>query len=335
MDVILVTGIGGFIGRHIAAELLRAGFSVRGTLRDAGRIGDIEASIRADAGPSSGTITFATADLLAEGGWAEAMQGIAAVVHSASPFPAQVPENDSDLVRPAREGTLRVLSAARQAGVERVVLTSSIAAVCYGSGRSPFTEADWTDPDGPLTTPYYRSKTLAERAAWDYAKAEGLALSVINPGLVLGPLIGRDYGTSVGIVAKAMRGVYPAVPKLALPVVDVRDVARAHVLALQTPAAIGERFIAATETLTFLEIMQILRLHFPSHARKLPRFTVPNALARIVERFDRSLTPIVRELGRDTRVSNEKARRVLGWAPRTSEEAVVATGRSLIAAGLV
>ncbi len=168
--------------------------------------------------------------------------------------------------------------------------------------RAPFTEADWTDPEGPLTTPYYRSKTLAERAAWAFARDAGLALSVINPGLVLGPLIGRDYGTSVGLVAKAMRGVYPAVPNLSLPVVDVRDVASAHVLALQQPAAIGERFIAATDTLSFHEIMTVLRKSCPSHAGKLPRFVLPDLITRLVEKFDRTLTPIVRELSRDTRV---------------------------------
>lgn len=335
MGTVLVTGIGGFIGRHIAAELIRCGFSVRGTLRDLARGPEVEASIRAAAGQLPAEIGFAAADLLDDTGWATAMQGVDAVIHCASPFPARVPDRDEDLVRPAREGTLRVLKAAREAGIRRVVLTSSIAAVCYGSGRSPFTEEDWTDPDGPLTTPYYRSKTLAEKAAWQFAAESGLDLSVINPGLVLGPLIGKTYGTSVGLVAKAMRGVYPAVPKLSLPVADVRDVARAHVLALQTPEAVGERFIVAAESLSFREIMGILRVTAPDHARKLPRLELPNLVTRLVERFDRSLTPIIRELGRDTRVSNDKVRRVLGLTPRPAREAVAASGLSLIAEGLV
>jgi nucleoside-diphosphate-sugar epimerase len=333
--LVAVTGIGGFLGRHVAAQLLKAGYEVRGTLRSMKKADAIEAAIRSADGAAQGKLSFVTADLTADAGWDAAFTGAAYVVHTASPFPSHVPKNEDDLIRPAREGTLRVLRAAKAAGVRRVVLTSSIAAISYGPGRAPFSEKDWTDPDGPLATPYYKSKTLAERAAWDFARENGLELAVVNPGMILGPILGTETGTSVGLVQSLMKGRYPAMPDFRVPVVDVRDAAEAHVLALTVPQAAGERFIIAGKALSIKDIVAVLKRDFPAYGRKLPRFVLPNWLAGLAAYFDPGLKLIAGELGRDARISSEKAKRVLGWKPRPEDEAVRASAESLIAAGLV
>lgn len=333
--LIAVTGIGGFLGRHVAAQLLQAGYEVRGTLRSLKNAKSIEAAIRSAEGVSGGKLSFAVADLLSDEGWHAAFSGVTDVIHTASPFPARVPKDENDLILPAREGTLRVLRAAKDAGVRRVVLTSSIAAISYGPGRAPFTETDWTDVKGALATPYYKSKTLAERAAWTFAAENRLELSVINPGMILGPILGTETGTSVGLVQSLMKGRYPAMPDFSVPVADVRDVAEAHVLAMTIPQAAGERFIIAGEALSIKDIVKVLKRDFPAYGKKLPKFVLPNWLAGFASRFDPGLKLIAGELGRDARISNEKARRLLGWKPRSEEEAIRASAASLIAAGLV
>jgi dihydroflavonol-4-reductase len=333
--LIAVTGIGGFLGRHVAAQLLQAGYEVRGTLRSLKNAKSIEAAIRSAEGVSGGKLSFAVADLLSDEGWDAAFSGVTDVIHTASPFPSSVPKDENDLILPAREGTLRVLRAAKDAGVRRVVLTSSIAAISYGPGRAPFTETDWTDVKGALATPYYKSKTLAERAAWTFAAENRLELSVINPGMILGPILGTETGTSVGLVQSLMKGRYPAMPDFSVPVADVRDVAEAHVLAMTIPQAAGERFIIAGEALSIKDIVKVLKRDFPAYGKKLPTFVLPNWLAGFASRFDPGLKLIAAELGRDARISNEKARRLLGWKPRSEEEAIRASAESLIAAGLV
>lgn len=333
--LIAVTGIGGFLGRHVAAQLLQAGYEVRGTLRSLKNAKSIEAAIRSAEGVSGGKLSFAVADLLSDEGWDAAFSGVTDVIHTASPFPSSVPKDENDLILPAREGTLRVLRAAKDAGVRRVVLTSSIAAISYGPGRAPFTETDWTDVKGALATPYYKSKTLAERAAWTFAAENRLELSVINPGMILGPILGTETGTSVGLVQSLMKGRYPAMPDFSVPVADVRDVAEAHVLAMTIPQAAGERFIIAGEALSIKDIVKVLKRDFPAYGKKLPKFVLPNWLAGFASRFDPGLKLIAGELGRDARISNEKARRLLGWKPRSEEEAIRASAESLIAAGLV
>ncbi len=333
--LIAVTGIGGFLGRHVAAQLLQAGYEVRGTLRSLKNAKSIEAAIRSAEGASGGKLSFVIADLLSDEGWDAAFSGVTDVIHTASPFPSSVPKDENDLILPAREGTLRVLRAAKDAGVRRVVLTSSIAAISYGPGRAPFTETDWTDVEGALATPYYKSKTLAERAAWTFAAENRLELSVINPGMILGPSLGTETGTSVGLVQSLMKGRYPAMPDFSVPVADVRDVAEAHVLAMTIPQAAGERFIIAGEALSIKDIVKVLKRDFPAYGKKLPKFVLPNWLAGFASRFDPGLKLIAGELGRDARISNEKARRLLGWKPRSEEEAIRASAESLIAAGLV
>lgn len=333
--IVVVTGIGGFVGRHVAVELLHRGYSVRGTVRSLKKAADIASAIRSTVDFRDERLAFMAADLLRDDGWNAALEGASYVMHTASPFPPRVPKDENDLIAPARDGALRVLKAAKRGGVRRVVLTSSIAAVSYGKGRAPYTEADWTDVDSPLATAYYKSKTLAERAAWDYSRDNGLELSVINPGMILGPLIGRDVGTSVGVVQNLLKGKYPAMPDLRIPIVDVRDVADAHVRAMTLPAAAGERFLIAGEAMSISQIVKHLRADFPAYAGKLPRLTLPNWLTHIASRFDASLKLIVGELGRDARISNEKARRVLNWTPRNEAEAIRASAQNLIDHGLV
>ncbi|MFT2211923.1 NAD-dependent epimerase/dehydratase family protein [Rhizobium giardinii] len=333
--LVAVTGIGGFLGRHVAAQLLRAGYDVRGTLRSLRKAKSVEAAIRSAEGVVGGRLTFVVADLLSDDGWGAAFSGVTDVIHTASPFPSRVPKSEDELVVPAREGTLRVLRAAKSACVRRVVLTSSIAAIKYGPGRAPFTEVDWTDVNGPLATPYYKSKTLAERSAWTFARESGLELAVINPGMILGPILGKETGTSVGVVQSLMKGRYPLMPDYRVSVVDVRDVADAHVRAMIVPEAAGERFIVGGEALSIKDIARVLRQDFPAYARKLPKLVMPNWLAGLASRFDPGLKLIVGELGRDARVSNEKAKRILGWQPRPEADAVRASADSLIAAGLV
>ena len=233
---VLVTGASGFIAKHCIAELLRNDFSVKGTLRD---------MRRADA---SG-VEFVSADLLNDDGWPQAMQGCTYVLHVASPFPLQEPRNPDDLIRPAREGALRVLKAATQAGIKRVVMTSSVVAITLPWPEAPqghvFTEADWTNPERPDITTYIVSKTLAERAAWDFVKGEPRApeLAAVNPAIVLGPATDTDISSSHEVIKLMAKGAYPAAPKVGFPISDVRDVAATHVLAMTAPAAAGKRFL--------------------------------------------------------------------------------------------
>ena len=332
--IVVVTGIGGFISRHLAAQALQQGYDVRGTVRDPARTGDIEAAIRSAAGPD-GNLSFFRADLLKDAGWDEVMQGADFLLHAASPFPPTVPKDENELIRPAREGALRALTAAHKAGVKRVVLTSSIAATNYGKGHAPFTEADWTDPDGPLASPYYKSKTLAEKAAWAYAAETGLSLSVVNPALVFGPILGKETGTSVGLIRDMLSGSLPALPDYGMAIVDVRDVADLHLRAMTDPAAIGERFIAGADAPKMAEIARILKTHFPAYARKIPGTVMPHWMTRLAALFIPGARLVIPELGRDGRVSHDKATRLLGWTPRPAKDAIIASAQSLIDAGLV
>lgn len=330
---VLVTGIGGFLAGHIARQLLARGYSVRGTVRTLARAEGLTEHL-VPSGGNAAALEFAEVDLLDERGWETAIMGCNYVIHTASPFPAKIPDNEDELIRPAREGTLRVLETAHEAGVRRVVLTSSIAATNYGHGEAPFTEEDWTDPEDPHTTAYYKSKTLAERAAWDYARQTGLELVTINPALILGPVLGERAGTSVSLVRKLLRGDVPLLPRFGVPVVDVRDVADLHICAMLSPAAAGQRFIAGGPFLWLTDIAEELREAFPDRARRIPQRTAPNWLIKSVARFDAHLRLIRDELGTVRSVSFAKAQNMLGWKPRPVAETIRATGQSLIDAGL-
>lgn len=340
MSTVLVTGGSGFIGSHCILQLLAAGHKVRTTVRDLGREAHVRALLKNGGARPEGQIFFYPADLTNDAGWAEAARSCDYVLHVASPFPSTVPRDENELIVPAREGALRVLRASRDAGVKRVVLTSSFAAIGYGHEpqTAPFSETDWTDPDGSDVMPYTKSKTLAERAAWDFIEREGrgLELSVVNPVGVFGPVLGADYATSILFVQRLMDGELPGLPRMCFGVVDVRDVADMHLRAMTHPAAKGERFLAvAGDFLWIVEVAKTLRARMGEAARRVPTRQLPNWLVRLAALRDPAVKQIVPELGEWKNATNEKARRVLGWFPRSSEEAVVATAESLVRLGLL
>jgi len=334
-ETVLVTGGSGFIGSSCILDLLQAGYRVRTTVRSPER----EAAVRELLGAESAeALSFVTADLMADAGWGDAVSGCDFVLHVASPFPLGPPKHEDDLIVPAREGALRVLAAARDAQVRRVVMTSSFAAVGYGvpPRDQPFTEEDWSNPDADGVSAYTKSKTLAERAAWDFIAREGggLELSVVNPVGVFGPVLGPDFSTSIELVKRLLEGSIPGLPRVAYGIVDVRDVADLHRRAMSDPAAAGERFLAvAGEFMSVPQIAAVLRERMGDDAKKVPTRVLPNWVVRLVSRFDSSVKQIVPELGKSKQASNAKAKRVLGWAPRSNEDALVASAESLLRLG--
>jgi nucleoside-diphosphate-sugar epimerase len=340
MGTVLVTGGSGFIGSHCIVQLLAAGHRVRTSVRSRGREGVVRAMLQQGGAEPGERLPFVEADLERDAGWPQAVAGCDYVLHVASPFPPDLPKHEDELIVPAREGALRVLRAARDAGVRRVVLTSSFAAVGYGHPPqpAPFDETSWTDLDGAGVLPYIKSKTLAERAAWDFIAREGgaLELAVVNPVGVFGPVLGPDYSTSILLVQRLMDGAMPGCPQLCFGVVDVRDVADLHLRAMTDPAAAGERFLAvAGDFLWIREIATTLRERLGASARQVPTRQLPNWLVRLAALRDPAIRQILPELGVHKNASSAKARRVLGWAPRSPQDAVVATADSLLRLGLL
>jgi dihydroflavonol-4-reductase len=340
MSIVLVTGGSGFVGVHTILQLLAADHEVRTTVRNADRSQDVLAMLREGGAEATDRLSFFTADLVQDSGWREAVTGCDYVLHVASPLLSSLPRDENELIVPARDGTLRVLRAARDARVKRVVITSSTAAVAYGHEpqSQPFDESSWTDLDGTDVQPYVKSKTLAERAAWDFIAREGngLELAVINPVGIFGPVLGPDFSGSIQIIKALLDGAVPAAPNIYFALVDVRDVADLHLRAMTSPAASGERFIAvAGETMSILDIAKLLRRKLGASAARLPRFEAPNWLVRLAATRVPLLRAAAPQLGRIRRLSGAKARSALGWAPRDNEEIVLATAESLMRLGLV
>jgi dihydroflavonol-4-reductase len=324
--LVTVTGASGFIALHCVRELLERGFRVRGTVRNPS---SVEALRRALAPLEPGErLEFCAAELLSDQGWAEAMRGARYVLHVASPLPKAPPKDEDDLIRPAREGVLRVLAAARAAGVARVVMTSSAAAISSGRARTAthvFDERDWSDLSQPMGA-YEKSKTLAEKAAWDDVREHGAPeLVAINPTFVLGPSLTQSDNTSNEIVGRILRRQIPGCPRLSLPLVDVRDVAKAHVLAMLTPAAAGERFLLVSDTAWMKQIAEVLA----GAGYRVPTRELPNVLVRLVSVFDPTLRLIVHRLGKPALTSAEKAKTRLGWSGRSMREMVLDTARAM------
>lgn len=337
-ELVLVTGGSGFIGANCIVQLLEAGYRVRTTLRSPGRADEVRALVRA-AGPDPTPIEFVDADLLADAGWPAAVAGADFVLHVASPFPPRDPKDPDELIVPARDGALRVLSAARDAGVRRVVLTSSFAAIGYGHrpGR-PYTEADWTDLGGADLGAYVQAKTLAERAAWDFVGREGgaLELAVVNPVAVFGPLLGPDLSSSVGMLLALLNGEAPGVPDGTTMAVDVRDVASLHLLAMVHPDAAGERFLAvAGAPISFHELATLLRDRLGDAATRVPTRVLPDWAVRAAGLLRPDLRAAAQLLGPSRVATGEKAERLLGWQPRDRDEAIVASAQGLVDLGLV
>jgi dihydroflavonol-4-reductase len=336
-QTVLVTGGSGFLGGWCVIELLRRGYSVRTTVRSLSKEAQVRAAVGSEVDPGD-RLSLLAADLTRDEGWADAVRGCDFVLHVASPFPPKQPKDPDELIVPAREGTLRVLRAGLDAGVKRVVVTSSVAAIRLpdGSEPRPLDERDWTDPDSPGLTPYLRSKTIAERAAWDLVRERGEQdrLAVVNPGAILGPVLNDDLSYSLQAVQRLLEGV-PGAPKLGFSVVDVRDVADLEIRAMTTPQAGGERFIATTQFLWMAEIGAVLRERLGERASKVPTRTLPNVLVRGMALFDPGIRSVVGGLGKRTELSSEKARTSLGWTPRPVEDTIAETGDSLIRQGAV
>jgi dihydroflavonol-4-reductase len=332
METVLVTGGSGYLGGWCLVELLRRGYRVRTTVRDISREAEVRARLEpeVDAGDN---LTVVAADLLRDEGWEQAVQGCDYVLHVASPFPPQQPKDPDELIVPAREGTLRVLKAALDAGVGRIVVTSSIAAVGGSTNHSsaPLTEDDWTDPDHPKLTPYTRSKTIAERAAWDFVKKRGEVekLAVVNPGAILGPVLSDDRSYSLELIERLLKGM-PGAPRIGFSIVDVRDVADLHIRAMTTPGAGGERFIAVARFQWLAEVAAVLRDRLGPEAAKVPKRNVPDLVVRAMGIFDSGVRSIAGQLGRKVEMSSAKAESQLGWSPRPVEDTVADCGHSLV-----
>ena len=339
-ELVLVTGGSGFVGSHVIIQLLNAGYQVRTTVRSLKREGEVRDMLRVGGVEAGDRLSFAAADLTSDAGWADAVAGCTYVHHVASPFPPAIPQHEDEVIIPARDGALRVLKAARDAGVRRVALTSSYAAIGYGQPeqKAPFDETNWTNPDGDDVRAYTKSKTLAERAAWDFIAREGgaLELSVVNPVAVLGPALAPDYSTSIMLIQRLMDGAMPGCPRLYFGIVDVRDVADMHMRCMTNPAAKGERFLAlAGEFLSIAQIARILKRKLGPAAKRVPTLELPDFLIRMAARNDPAVQQILPELGKRKNGTNAKAKRLLGWTPRSNEEAVVAAAESLVRLGLL
>ncbi len=336
---VLVTGASGFIAQHTIIALLAAGYRVRGTVRSLARAAGIEKILSAHA-PLGDRFSLVEAELTRDEGWREACRGCRYVLHMASPLPTAPPKHKDELIVPARDGALRVLRAAVAERVERVVMTSSVAAVLYGQARDgkTYDESDWSILSDEVGA-YEQSKTIAEQAAWEYVKSlpadQAIELVTINPGLVLGPLLSPDFSTSGEVVRKLLQRDFPACPDIGFAVVDVRDVADAHVAALTAPGAAGQRFIVAIEHAPMLEIAKILDRAFGPRGFKVPTRRLPNWLLRTVSIWDKTARLAIQELGKRQDVSSARARDVLGWKPRSLEAMVVDMGESMIAHGAV
>ncbi|KAM3553444.1 hypothetical protein MY1884_006669 [Beauveria asiatica] len=346
--LVLVTGGSGFIALHVIHKLLEKNYKVRTTVRSLKRGDDVRAAIRgAGVGDDKvDGIEFAEVDLLGEAGWDAACAGVDFVLHVASPFPASEPKDENELIQPAREGTLRALRAAHKAGtVKRVVVTSSVAAIMYGhesrSADHPFTEEDWSELQNPASPvgAYPKSKTLAERAGWDWLADEGrgaFELVTVNPALVCGPSLGKGVNTSLEIPRRLLSGEMPAIPDLNFGIVDVRDVANLHVLALESPRAAGQRYIAVSDEseVSIRQMAADLKRGLPAaDTRRVPSLSVPKFLLCIASFFDKGIAVILPEIGRSRPLSNAKARNELGWRPRSAADALVASAQSLKANG--
>ncbi len=333
-SLVLVTGGSGFIAVHTILKLLEKGYRVRATLRSMNRQDEVRAMLTNGGIKNFEHLSFIETDLMSDRNWEEAVKGATYVIHTASPTPNKVYNHENEMIQPACEGVLRVLLAARDEGVKRVVLTSAFGAIGVGhiNHKGPYTEEDWSNTNVPIHE-YQKSKTLSEKAAWKFIRKEGngLEFATVNPVAVMGPILGRDYSHSNDTIRKMLEGKMKYVPKIYSDYVDVRDVADLHILAMEKPEANNERFIASSsENISFLDISKMLKKHLGNEVKKLPKGELPNILVRTVAIFNPKIRMVSSLLGQDMSTSNEKAKKVLGWQPRSAEEAIVATAKSML-----
>ncbi|MEO1712854.1 MAG: NAD-dependent epimerase/dehydratase family protein [Bacteroidota bacterium] len=333
---VLLTGVTGYIGSHTTIQLLNRGYRVIGTLRSSNRIEEIRQTLAIHT-PYIDQLELQVADLSRSEDWPPLVAQANAIMHIASPVPLKRPKDENSVIQPAMQGVEYIFQAAQQAGVSRIILTSSIAAACYGKERfKTFTEEDWSDPENKKDhSAYTRSKTYAERLAWDFAKESdgSIQLTTILPGLVIGPVLEKDYGVSATLIKRLMDGSTPAMPKLGIPMVDVRSVAELHVLALEQEASIGHR-IFATDQFTYLhEVAETLRIAFPDY--RIPKMRVPDWLLHLAALFDKELSQVKFEINAERRTDNQKARELLAWRPIPLERSILDTAQSMIHHGIV
>ena len=336
---ILLTGISGFLGSHIALQLLKEGYKVRGSIRTPDKGKKLRQTM-INHGADITNLEFVTLNLVSDDGWNEAMDTIDVLIHTASPFVTSMPKNKMELIIPAVEGTRRALEAALAANIKKIVLTSSSVAVMHGHERSrttPFTEEDWTDPNSPNINAYIESKTLAEKKAWEIMEKYGRTndLAVINPTLILGPLLDDDPGTSCALILRLLSGSVPATPRLHLPMVDVRDVAAMHLKAMQSIECAGKRFITSSEGMWIMQVSNVIKSRFPQFARKLPKFQMPDWGMKIYSLFDGDVRGSLSQLGISHDLDNSRARKVLERDFIKADEAINATVSSIIEQKLI
>jgi dihydroflavonol-4-reductase len=331
MDRILVTGASGFVAKHVIGELLNAGYAVRGTVRAQAKVPGIWAAVAALAPGREGALELVEADLLDDAGWPEAMLGIAAVMHVAAAIVAVEPKDPDIVVRPAVDGTERVLRFAHAAGIKRIVMTSSIATVGYGLGHEKgvrrYSEADFTNLDGMrYTWAYCIGKTRAERAAWDFAQLHGMELTTIHPGAILGPATDPETSISLGLVTGLLDGSTPAMARIGFAISDVRDVAAMHLAALQKPESIGQRYLCTGPYMTFERVAEILRKAYPDYP--VTSRVVPDWLIRIIAAFGGPTRQIINDVGNEKHFDGSKGEALLGRAYRSVEDAILSAAES-------
>ncbi len=334
-DTVFLTGASGFIAKHIIVQLLNAGYHVRGSVRSLSRGEEIVAAVTphlSDAAGLSDRLSFVALDLGKDDGWDGVMDGCSALLHTASPFPLAQPKNEDEIIRPAVDGTVRALKAARDAGIDRVVMTSSAVAVMWSdlpAGRTSYDEGDWSEDFHPTQNAYGRSKTHAEKAAWAFVAndASNMKLTTINPVLVLGPALDENYGTSLQVAERVFSGKDPMQPRFGLPIVDVRDVAAMHVKALSTSKSEGQRMIASESFLWMKDIAAMMKAAYPD--RPIKAREAPDFMIKMMALFDSDIKTIIPQLGVPKNLSNQRARDVLGIDFIAAREAVLASAESI------
>lgn len=336
--LVLVTGGNGYVAIHCILQLLQQGYAVRTTIRSEKREAEVTGMLKAAGVDDFSRLSFVTADLMQDAHWKEAMEGCSYVLHVASPIFLELPETEDEMIRPAVDGTLRVLKAAKEAGVKRVVMTSNFGAVGYShkNRNTVITEESWTDPNEKGLSAYNKSKVLAEKAAWNFISQEGgqLEFTAINPMAIFGPSLGPALSTAHGLLQKVMDGSMKALPDIRMGIVDVRDLANLHIRAMTAPAAGGQRFLALSGgTMSLLEIAALLKREMPQAAAKVSMRSLPTWLLKATALFNKRAKSILPLVGIYRNASNEKARNVLGWTPGNNEAAVLATAESLISFG--
>lgn len=339
MQKVLLSGVTGFIGSQITLQLLNKGYHVTGTLRSQKKAEALKNSLTPHTKHLE-NLAFVEADLNDDTVWQNLCQGMDFVQHIASPFPLEIPKDENELIAPARNGTESVLKAAASHGIKRVVLTSSMASVVYGKNRSErsghFNETHWSSLEHPEDlTPYYKSKTVAEKAAWEFIENNNsdLELATVCPSLVLGPFHALSVGTSVDLIKQLFDGSIPAIPRIGFEVVDVRSVADLHIRAMENPKAKNERFLAAAGYISMKELVELLHQHYPKH--KLPKLSLPDVVVRLIAKFDKTLEATLVELGAKRTIDHSKAKSLLGWNPISPQDAILASAECLFSEGLI